>query len=210
MGAFLDAPLWKRGLVKALGIKGDKEVPNEVNNDQVQITADATQDGFAVYEKKSIALTGTPNTSKSQTITVFDPSLYFEAEDTDPRANRLWEIRLLWLQLKITGMTVGTQGDKFQWTIRFLDKSNGSIVRALDLGQFNDGVQTEFRMALPSQVSEENGIMMAYNTLGWQGWIPAGMTMYVDARNEINFNGNEAMTVDGYFIRVPRGSMLPK
>jgi len=209
MAGWLDATQWKKGLVTALGIKDPKEVPNFANTDEVQITADALQGGFSSYEKKSIALVGVPNTSKSQTITVFDPSDFEANEKKDPRANRLWEVRLIALQLRIQGMSVGTLGDKFQWTIRMLDKSNGSIVRMLDLGQFNDGVQTEFRMALPTQISEENGIMMAYNTLGWKGWIPAGMTVYIDARNEVNFNGNESFSVDGYFIRVPRHSILP-
>jgi len=209
MAGWLDATKWKRGIVSALGIKDAVEVPNHVNADEVQLTTDALQGGFSSYEKKSIALVGVPNTSKSQTITVFSPDEFFTNEKVDPRANRLWEVRLIALQLRIQGMSVGTQGDKFQWTMRWLDKSNGSIVRMLDLGQFNDGVQTEFRMALPTQTSEENGIMHAYNTLGWKGWIPAGMTVYIDARNEVNFNGNEDFSVDGYFIRVPRNSILP-
>lgn len=215
MKSFIDSNLWKRGIARALQIRGAKDAPNEVNIDQVQFVVDALQEGFAVYEhldhiETNVALNG----SSTVSYVLLEPSTTSLALD-DPRNNNGWESRLLGLDVRLDN--IGAASGEIIWVALRLQKSNNSATTFVRLEQPQIGGISEYRFHLPnltnvkdlSQGGFEN-FSIPQQGWGWTGWIPANARLTLEmGRLGGAFGADDVASISMQWLRVPKGVKPP-
>ena len=203
----IDSTDYGKGLARALKIKGVRQVPDKLNVDQIQITADSMQGGFSIYEKKHFDVSEAITPTGSMALTLFDPRI-----TTFPLAsaqnNQLEEIRLISMRIRIAGVTA-IAGNTIDVQLRYIDLPTGLVLPCVSMAQAQIAGKGQYTWYLPYMVEIPGGSYQFYQGWNWNGWIPAAESFGVQITKQTAFAGTETLTVVSSFITVPKGCQLP-
>jgi len=204
----LDSNTYKKGLAAALKIKGTKEAPNEVNVDQIQIIADAMQGGFSHYEHHQFTFPIIFEIEDTKDVIIFSPVDGLFSPD-NVQNNRLWEIRLIGARVVVTGITPVDQ-DKIQCQLRLNDlQTGGTDITFIRWELEQKTGKLAYSWAFPAMTTDEEGQFQQFQAWNWLGHLPAGKEFAIRLQKDTSFDGSENGLISFFFVRVPRGSVLP-
>jgi len=204
----LDSNTYKKGIAAALKIKGIMEAPNKVNIDQIQIIADAMQGGFSTYEHHQFTIPITFPITTIEDFIIFSPVDGLFAKD-NVQNNRLHEIRLIGARIQISGVTPVDQ-DKINVQLRLNDlKAGGTDITFIRWELEQKTGKLVYSWVFPAMTTDEEGQFQQYQAWNWMGHLPAGKEFGIRIVKDTAFDGSETGSISFFFVRVPRGSILP-
>jgi hypothetical protein len=206
----IDSNEYSKGLQKALQVRGDKQAPNEMNVDQVMVTADAVQGGFSIASREGFSESGAlPSAASDAAFLLISPITSGAGFARDHiRNNAEWDTRILFFQFTASGF--GTSANNFELTHTFTHIKDGNIVQVEAIQQIIDE-KPDMNWCFPMFSREETGSHQQFIGSSWNGRLPPGIdwTVTLNRQGGTNFGASKNYEINVIWERVPRGARLP-